>query len=231
MGVIQLGTPKGGDDVIRLGSKKSSGFKSKVESFLTKTAVLEAGILGTLLGGPIGGLKAAGFTGFGLGILKTSPKARKFIGEKIKDPTAGGRFIGEQIEGLGKDPLPRDKSFTEKIKEGAKKAGIIGAITAGGIGVAVAGKKIIEKARKAKVPDIDVSKIIPAIPKGLQEQPLQVTPQIQPFGAAQAPPKQEKPLAVAPIMPSITNKIKVSPEINIRFSKKRTFINQQILVK
>lgn len=226
-----MGTPRGGDDVIRLGSKKPSGFKSKLESFLTKTAVLEAGILGTLLGGPVGGLKAAGLTALGLGIAKTSPKARKFVVQKIKDPTAGGRFIGEQIENIGKDNLPRDKSLGEKIKEGAKKAGIIGAITAGGIGAAVVGKKIIEKVKKAKVPKI--SEIIPGVAAApaLAQLPQSITPQLQPLGPAEKPPKEEKVVAVAPTMPSITNKIRVAPEINIRFSKRRTFINQQILVK
>ena len=155
----------------------------------------------------------------------------KAVGRKIADPLAAGRFVGGQIEKIGKDPLPGDKTLGQKIKEGAKKAGIIGAITAGGIGVAVVGKKVLEKAKKAKVPDI--SGLIPGVAAApaLAQLPQTITPQLQPLGPAEKPPKEEKVVAVAPTMPSIVNKIRVAPEINIKFSKRRTFINQQILVK
>ena len=203
--VIRLGTQPFNNDIIRLGSgKKKSKFKKTITSVLTKTAVLEAGILGSLLGGPFGGIKAGALTGIGLGILQTSPKAAKFVGEKIKDPTAGGRFIGEQIEKIGQTPLPTEKGLGEKIKEGLKKAGVLGGVVAAGVGAGALIKKGVEKVKKTKVPTIA------AIPTGILTQPTlsqlpqQVAPQIQPLGVAQKVIEEETPKAVTPI-PTIKN--------------------------
>lgn len=217
------------NNIIRLGGKKKKKktFKAKLTGVLTKTATIEAGVLGTLLGGPILGLKAAGFTGLTLGALQVSPRVREFVVQKVIDPTGGGRFIGEQIEKFGTSPLPTEKGLLEKIKEGAKKAGILGAVVAGGVGAGALIKAGVERVKKAKSPAIPKTLTIPAVL--MPSKPL--PPAREPFGAAQRPPKEEKPFPVTQTMPNIINKIRVAPEINISFRQSRKFINQQILIR
>jgi len=223
--VIRLGAPRGGDDIIRLG-KKPKSFKDKLTSGLIRTATLQAGVLGTLVGGPVTGLKSFALTGLGLGVLQSSPKARKFAKEKFVDPAAGGRFIGTQIEtGFPKDKKP----FKERVVEGAKKAGLIGAIGAGVVGATAVGKSLIERSKKAKIPNLN--SLIPISPSLITQQPLPVvTAQQQPLGAAQKVKEKEKPVATA-IMPTINNKISVKPEINVRINQSKKFINQQNLFR
>jgi len=228
--VIRLG---GGmpqeSNVLRLGTPKKT-FKQKATRFLTTTAVIEAGILGTLLGGVFGGAKAAGFTALGLGILETSPKAASFLGRRISDPTGVGRGLGEIIE----DPsqlLPKDKPVKEKVAEVVKKAGVVGGLAAAGVGAAVIAKKAIEKIRKPKVPQIPKAIIPVAAIPALQQLPSELLPETEPIGVVKKPVEEEKPALPTPSMPSINNKNTFSPEINIKFSKSRKFINQQVLVR
>ena len=89
-------------------------------------------------------VKLAGASVLGGGILATSPTAQKFIKEKLKDVTAGGRFVGKTIEDVatGKTEEENGKTFGEKLKEGLKAAGLIGLGAAGAAGIITAIKKI-----------------------------------------------------------------------------------------
>jgi len=91
-----------------------------------------------------------------VGLLKESPKARKFVGEVI-DPRKGierGAEIAKMIE----DPKQLEEQLKkeglwETIKTGAKKGGKYGAIAAGVLGVAAlvkmkAPQKVIETAKE-----------------------------------------------------------------------------------
>jgi hypothetical protein len=170
------------------------------------------------------------------GALQTSPKIREVVKKRITDPTAGGRFIGEEIEKLGKPVTEAEPGLLAKITEGAKKAGLIGAGTALVAGGIIAGKKIKEKL--AKAPTLPVPPVsLPSIPKQpsvtFQQLPLSVPPDIQQIpGQVQV---KEKPLLPEEVskftMPTINNKVIVKPVINVSFRKTRKFINQQILIR
>ena len=168
-------------------------------------------------------LGTAGLTALGVGVLETSPKARAFAVEKIKDPTRAGREIGKLIE----DPtrlLPKEKTLGEKVKEVAMKAGLPAAGVAAVVGaVAVAAKKIKERAeRVVEAPEIPTelapAALLPPAP----------TPTIIPFAAVEPTPKVEE-IPVAPLLPARAPTIKniFKPSIDISFRKSRKFINQQ----
>jgi len=153
----------------------------------------------------------------GIGILQASPTAARFVVARLRDPTGVGKAIGGLIEdpsklqpGIGQTPF-------EKVKEVAKVAGVVGGVAALTAAVIAAAKK-----RRAEVPGLP----------GLPGAPGLMAPVIsQPFGAAKKP-EPEKPKELpAPAMPSINNRITFKPEINIRISKSRKFINQQLLIR
>lgn len=124
---------------------------------------------------------------------------------------AKGQELGKIIEDPSK-LLPKDKPATEKIKEVAKAAGLLG----GAAAVVAAAVPVVTKLRAGKPP----AATLPT--------PLTLTPRTQPLGAAQPTPK-EAPITKPQKPPSI--KITNNPVINIRFSKSRKFINQQLLIK
>ncbi len=151
----------------------------------------------------------------GIGILQVSPIARRFVAARLRDPTQIGKEIGGIIEdpsklqpGIGQTPL-------EKVKEVAKAAGIVGGVAA----VTAAAITAVKK-RRAERPF--PAAILPAAMAPIISQPL---------GPAKKPePEKPKELPVA-TLPSMINKIIFKPEINIRFSKSRKFINQQLLIR
>ena len=73
----------------------------------------------------------------GVGILTTSESARNLAGKFFQDPTKIGREAGLII----------DKALTKKdvgtVAEAFQKAGIIGAVVAGGVGAIALGKKFL----------------------------------------------------------------------------------------
>ncbi len=164
-------------------------------------------------------------TGAASGILAGSAKARAAAKERVKDPTKIGLGIAQIIE----DPsrlLAKEKPLKEKVKEVAKTAGLVAGAAAAGLGVVAVAKKKIKEIKVPKLPEIKAAKlpaaILPSPP------PSQI---LEPFGAAQPTPTPEPLPAAAPAMPAISNKITFKPEINIRFSKSRKFINQQLLMR
>lgn len=224
---------------LRSGKKKFASISSQLQRIKTLpkpirilasptlTSVLSGTLAGLVTGSPLTGLKTFGGVGLGLGIATTSPKAVSFIKRKAK-PVGAGEFVGSAIESIGKQSK---KSLSDTIKEGAKKAGLLGAGVAAGAGAIVAGKKLLEKVKVGKTPDL--STIIPrgAAVSTIQQQPSELQPQFQSFGAAEKPPKEEKVVPVTQTMPTINNRISVKPEINISFRKSRKFINQQIFAR
>lgn len=151
------------------------------------------------------------FTGFtATGILLASPKAVQFVKERITDPTGVGRAIGEIIEDPSKLQPDVGQTAFEKVKEVAKAAGVVGGVAAAGAAVVAAVKK-----RREAAPETFAA--IPALPD------------IRPIGVAKKP-VEALPVAI-PTMPDIVNKISFKPEINVRVSQSRKFINQQILMR
>lgn len=175
------------------------------------SALFPQQIIRTVL--PITFRKAAvGFTA--TGILIASPKARKFIVGKIKDPTGVGREIGAIIEDPSKlqPDIAKGETTIGKIKEVAKAAGVVGGVAA----VTAAAIAAIKRAREKEVPET-----FAAIP---------TLPDIRPIGVVKKP-VEAVPVAVTPTMPDIKIRNVFKPEINVRVSHSKRFINQQILMR
>ncbi len=146
----------------------------------------------------------------------------------IFDPRKGverGKAIGEILADPSK-LLPKEKPLREKVKEVAKTAGLVAGAAAAGLGVVAVAKKKIKEVKIPKLPEIKAAELPAAI---LPSPPPSKI--LEPFGAAQPTPPAEPLPAAAPAMPAISNKITFKPEINIRFSKSRKFINQQLLMR
>lgn len=224
--VIRLGQPSKVTNVIKLGSALPISPKGitlitpkRAGQILSspKTTVALAGTLGTLLGGPIAGIKAAALTGLAAGALQTSPFLQKKAIEKIKDPTAAGRFVGEQIEKVATGQAEKDLTTTkEKITEGLKKAGVIGGVAAGGVAAAVATKKIIEKVKKTKEQIIDVE-----IPTTTLPSVSPITRQTTPLGSVQPSPAiPEKAIQTPKAVEKTPKPMKISQNVNIKVNQK-----------
>ena len=189
-----------------------------------RLTTLAIGTAKTFFGTP----KRAALTVTGIGILQTSPKAREFLIEKFKDPTGAGREIGKIIE----DPSRLQPSITqtpkEKILEIGKQAGLIGGAAAAAAALVAAAKRF----GKIRAPVIPMIGDLPSagLPVGILPAEPSISSKTQPLGAVQQPVEPKEAVAVQPVsIPDIT--INNNPEINIRFSKSRRFINQQVLVK
>lgn len=203
-----------------------------------KTTSVLAGILGTLTGGIFTGAKAFLGTGLGLGILETSPLARKTLKKKILNPTVTGEGIGNIIENPSSLLPTKKKNFKKTVKDITKSAGIGAGITAGLAGGAFLTKREIDKLLKRRRERKERKEKIPSSPTIQPSEkffvlPSEVNPQIrQPIGVIEQP--KEKPIEKPPqIMPPFQNKITFKPEIKVsvnnNFSKR--FINQQNLIK
>ncbi len=212
---------------IRL-EKKGAG--QKFLELQPKLTPFLAATLAGITGGP--GAARAAFTagktllitGAASGLLAGSAKARAAAKERVKDPTKIGLELAKFVEDPGK-LLPKEKPLKEKIKEVAKTAGLVGAAAAAGVGVVAVAKKKIKEIKIPKLPEIKAAElpaaILPSPP------PSQI---LEPFGVAQPTP-EPLPAVSAPAMPAISNKITFKPEINIKISKSRKFINQQLLIR
>lgn len=205
----------------------------KIIKFITSptlTAVLLGGAAALLSKSPsVGGKVFTGVKtflvgGLAAGILTESAKARTFAKEKLLDPTKVGRGIGGIIEDPSK-LLPKEKTVRERVKEVTKTAGLAAGVVAAGVGAVVVGKKAIEKIREAKIPSVSLPSAV--LPAGLLPAEATLTSKTQPLGAVQ--PIEEEAIKQVSAIPSI--KITNNPEINIRFSKSRSFINQQLLIR
>lgn len=199
--------------VISLGKVTKPLLSPRATPFLAGGAAIALGG-GALLAG-----KVFLGTALGAGILEKSPRARKFIGSKLRDPTKAGRGIGEIIE----DPsrlIPKDKGLKEKIIEAVKEKGLpvaAGVALAGGAVLAVKkGRELIPKA-KALLPTRKAAPVavLPSLP-----------PSIQPIGVAKAETKAE-PVMAQPTQKPVSIKNTFKPEVIISFRKSRKFINQK----
>jgi len=209
--------------------------KSKLQKFLElqpKILPVLAGITASIVpgGGLIRGAKVFLGTGLVSGILAASPLARKVAREKILDPTKIGIGIGGIIEDPSKlvPDIPKGETLGEKIKETFVGAGLIGAGAAALVGAAA----LLTKKIKSLKPGVPGLPGLPGLPGAPGVSLPAMAPVIsQPLGPAKKP-EPEKPLEeIKPVavMPTIRNVFK--PRIDIRFSKKRTFINQQLLIR
>lgn len=101
------------------------------------------------------------------GILKESPTATTFVKETIKDlPQAPGKVIGFGGE-VGK-VIEGEKTFgKEDILEGAKKAGVVGAVVAAG---AIVIPKILGRGKGGDEPTLDFEALPAALPLEKEKQ-------------------------------------------------------------
>lgn len=184
-------------EIIRLGSSKvKKGWASvgeqlkKIETLPTPLRILASPkttvALGTTLAALTGGAAAApaivwkgtkilGGVALAEGLIQASPKVEEVAKRKLQ-PEKVGKYLGEQIEGFGKEKEGVDKlTFTEKVKEGLKKAGLIGAGVAGAGALALGASKAIpyikEKLTERKAKEVGlVSKDMP-VPSAPLEHP------------------------------------------------------------
>lgn len=229
--ILERKKPRGRKETI---AEIKSPALRKAVGFVTspRLTALLAGTLGGLVGGPITAIKSFAVGGLAAGALAESPRLRQLAKEKILRPEKGGEFLGGFIE----DPtLPtRDKTFKEKVVSGLKTGGLIGAgLTAAVVGGAAI-KKAAETIRERGLPGLPG---IPSIKKPSETPPIaflpappSLTPTTPPLGAVEKP-IEEKAVPPALALPSIKITNKPQNIIDIRFSKSRKFINQQVIVK
>lgn len=123
--------------------------------------------------------------------------------------------------------LPKEKPLKEKVIDVAKAGGL-------GVGVAAAlvgAAALIAKGIKRLKPGLPGLPGLPGMP-GAPGLPAAMAPVIsRPLGPAKKPEPEKLKELPAPAIPSINNKIIFKPIIDIRFSKSRKFINQQLLIR
>jgi len=238
--LIEL-NPTGNPDIIQLNQPRRStrktlgiiaaGAATGAAIFLGGTALGAARVGSLALSaakGLVGTPKRAALTVTGIGILQTSPKARKFVKEKFKDPTGAGREIGKLIEDPSRLQPAVGQTTKEKVLDVAKQAGLIGGAAATAAALVAAAKKL----SSVKAPTIPTIGAIPSqvLPSAILPAEPSLSTRTQPLGAVEQP-KEPQPAAVQPTpsLPKIS--INNSPEINIRFSKSKRFINQQNLLR
>lgn len=142
-------------------------------------------------------------------------------GVALEDP----RRLGRAARRLVTAPVELGRKIGRgepvSIAEGLIKGGIVGAGIAGIIGAAALGKRAIGRRKEKAIVVTTPGQIVPA----------QVLPQQEPIGVVKQPEEEIKVKPMEQVIPTINTRINVSPIINIRFSKSRKFINQQILVR
>ena len=221
---IILGSKKRVDRSIAAQLERRRGLPAPLR-FITSPLLTTglAGVLGTLLGGPVAGIKTAAFTGgliSGTTFLATSPTTRKALKEKALKPAefgAGGGVLFETALEKGKEVTRKVGEILGKIptplKRGAAAAAIGGAAIAGGAAIL---PRIRERFR-----DRAPVGLPPAIP----------TQAFEPLAPVQQP-VEEKPMVIEAIPQPKPVQIKniFKPSIDISFRKSKKFINQQINV-
>jgi len=224
------------DDIIRLGSKpkKKKSKRDIVEKFLIGETALLAGTLAgglTLLSAPALALPAFLGTTTGVASLLGAIREKPSVAGKVLTGGAGASLVNLPTtirKGAG-EVIEKAKGLTtgQKVAGAVAGAGLVGA---GALGVT----KIIEKIKETRITERQLPQaIVPnfptfTAPPTFQAQPLGTQQQPQPIGVVEKE-LEEKQVKEKPVS-MITNKINVSPEINIRFSKSKKFINQQIIV-
>jgi len=155
----------------------------------------------------------------GAGVLVTSPTARRAAVTLPQTLFSGGKTIGGKIEGL-----------SAPTKEKAGKFGLLGLGAAALLGGVLVAPTAL-RAAKGLIPSLPKrKKATQELPVGLLPAPPSITPTTQPLGAVQQVVEPTPSLPVEKVKPmKITNTF--NPTIDIRFSKSRRFINQQIIVK
>jgi len=157
----------------------------------------------------------AGLATVAAGAIVASPKLRRAIGRTPETLFGVGTGLGERIE---QDP-------TEKTGLGGTPIGLLVGAGLAGLGVGAIGAALLPKAAAA-------IKARGETPLGLIPSTGILTPDTQPLGAVQPEKKEEVPKAMQPLtMPSIKITNKPQNNINIKFSKSRRFINQQVLIR
>lgn len=169
----------------------------------------------------------------GISALTTSPRLRKLVVKKL-NPISTGRELGKLVEDPSK-LLPKDttgKGVKEKVLNVFKTAGLIGGVAAAGVGAVVLGKAAVKKV-KSLIPGgaptaTTTSALVASAPIGATPVFPAISSITTPIGAVEKPTELEK--AATPT-PSIKIVNKPQNTVNVKFSKSKKFINQQINVK
>lgn len=223
------------DDIIRLGSKpkKKTSKKSTVEKFLIGETALLAGVLAgglTLISAPPLALPAFLGTTAGVASLLGAIREKPGLAKKVLTGGAGATLVNlpTTIRTGAGELVEKAKGLTagQKVAGAIAGAGLVGA---GALGVT----KIIERIKETRTIEKLPQAVVPAFPTftappTFQAQPIGTQQLAQPIGIVEKQ-LEEKQVKEKPV-PMVTNEINVSPEINIRFSKSRKFINQQIII-
>lgn len=227
-------------DVIRLGGKRFATISESLQrrkslpkfvraiSSPLLTASLAATLTALVTRSPRKTLGVFTAVGVPLGLATTFPQFIPTLKRTVFRPVKAGEFIGRKLAGADKDKRP----LGERVKAGFKTAGLIGGLTVAGLGAVTLAKRVFGTGKRAKLPKIPSIGLPPSPTSIIQKIPTTAPTPIEPFVAAKKVVEEEKPMAVTPTIPtSINTKINVKPVINIKFSKSKKFINQQILVR
>jgi len=149
----------------------------------------------------------------------TSPFGRRIIKGTI-DPRETFRRTKEGLEIL-EDPkgfFDRFKQDPQALAEAIRRAGLVGGVAALGAGALVAGSAVRERIRRAR--SIGVLPLAPTAVTSRALAPVRQPPVEEPVVVEPMP--QPKPITIRNVF---------KPSVDIRFSKSKKFINQQVLVK
>lgn len=218
-------------DVIRLGGEQvkkkwaSVGEQlRKIETLPTPLRILASPkttvVLGTTLAALTGGAgavaptlwkgtKILGGVALAEGLIQASPKAEEVVKRKLQ-PEKVGKYLGTQIEEFGKEKEGADKlTFKEKVKEGLKKAGIIGGAVAGAGAIALGVSKAVPYV-KEKLAERKAAKEVGLISKDMPVPSAPLShPYVQPALAGYPAVSSLEPAGALKQVPPIQNVIQI----------------------
>lgn len=178
-------------------------------------------------------LRALGTVG-AAGILTTSPKIRGLLDPRrtFQRGKEVGKIIEDPSKLIPKDITPR--TVGQKIKGIAKKAGLVGGVAAATVGGVVLAKGAVKKV-KSLLPGAQAASqpvvTFDTLPRALPPSAPALSTIAQPLGAVEAPQEPKAVSAQPAAFPAIRITNKPQNNINIKISKSRKFINQQVLVR
>ena len=153
-----------------------------------------------------------------LTVPKFREKAIKFI--KPKERFEKGKVFAGALT------APREEGDSAALlKKALAAAGIVGAVVAAPTIIRTVKERIARARGRKGDPGL------PGVPaQTFQVLPAQVLPQLQPIGVVQ-PKAVEEPIKAVAQIPDINIRNVFKPEINVRISHSKRFINQQVLLK
>lgn len=198
------------------------GALTLVPKVTSKVAPIIGGVVKTIVKKPVKSLVSGTILTLGapslIGLLSV-PKISKEIDPRKR--FRAGQSFGQALTQPQLQSIPNDGGSV--IKKGAAAFGVAGAI----IGAAAIGKQVLPKIKGLKPSAKDKVLESSAIQKNVPIETPDIGKQVAVDPTLGATPKPKEPTKEKPL--SIKNTF--NPEINIKFSKSRKFINQQLLIR